>query len=194
MHPDASITPTLPYAISKYASERYVEFARTRAGSIDRTLIVRFFGAYGPYEAPHKIYTRLVRAFALEGRRSYTIYGDGTNLIDAMYVDDAVDAVKRMLTGPHWNTCVNLAAGQPVTIETLVRTAASALGAEPITVEKQAIANESNHFRGSTREMEELYGFRPRTCLRDGLRRFRDFLIADAASRNSESLTVANQT
>ena len=61
--------------------------------------MVRFFGAYGPYEASHKIYTRLVRAFALESRNTYTIYGDGANLIDAMYVDDAIDAVAAHVDG-----------------------------------------------------------------------------------------------
>src|SRR6185312_253553 len=111
IHPHTPFSPTLPYAISKLACERYVEFFGARRSSLEKYLIVRFFGAYGPYEAPHKIYTRLIEAFAIQGKSSYKIYGDGRNLIDAMYVEDAVEAIRRMLVGDHWNDSVNLAAG-----------------------------------------------------------------------------------
>jgi len=177
--PGCSVRPSLPYAISKLASEHYVEFARLRRKSIARHLVVRFFGAYGPYEAAHKIYTRLVRAFAIEQQRRYTIYGDGTNLIDAMFIDDAVEAIRLMLEGDHWNLTVNLAGGRPVTIEHLVSEVAAALGVDAVSIEKTGIANEKNEFWGSVEQMQELYGFRPRVSLSDGIRRFRDFLIAE---------------
>lgn len=177
VHPGANLRPTLPYAISKQACERYVEFFQKRRQSIGNYLIVRFFGAYGPYEAQHKIFTRLIRAFAVEKRDSYKLYGDGTNLIDAMYVDDAVDALCRMIAGANWNDTVNLAGGNPVTIETLVRETAMAIGGGPITVEREGVAHESNRFWGSTGEMESLYGFKPKVGLAEGMRRFRDFAL-----------------
>jgi len=175
--PTARPSPTLPYAISKLACERYVQFHHQRRNTIDGYLIVRFFGAYGPYEAPHKIYTRLVQAFAIEKQTRYTIYGDGTNLIDAMFVDDAVAAIVRMITGGHWNDIVNLAGGHPVTIEDLVRTVATALGQGAVTIDKQGVANEKNEFWGSVREMQEIYGFRPRVTVPEGICRLRDFLV-----------------
>jgi nucleoside-diphosphate-sugar epimerase len=176
--PQTPLSPTLPYAISKAVCERYVEFYHRRRGSIGNYLIVRFFGAYGPYEAPHKIYTRLIRAFAWERRTNYTIYGDGQNLIDAMYIDDAVEAIRRLVAGDHWNDTVNLAGGNPLTIQSLVQAAAKALGAGPIRIEKEGIANESNRFWGSTREMKELYGFEPQIGLAEGFQRFREFLFS----------------
>jgi nucleoside-diphosphate-sugar epimerase len=172
----AQIAPTLPYAISKLACERYIEFHQHRRHSIENYLVVRFFGAYGPYEAPHKIYTRLVRAFAIEGRKTYSIYGDGRNLIDAMYVDDAIDAIQRMLAGSHWNATINLAIGRPLTIEELVRQAAEALGVASVEVEKQGVAHENIEFWASTREMKDWYGFEPRIPLAQGFPRLRDFL------------------
>jgi nucleoside-diphosphate-sugar epimerase len=182
VHPDACIDPTLPYAISKLACERYVSFYNQRQRSIENALIVRFFGAYGPYEAPHKIYTRLIRAFAVERTETYSMYGDGRNLIDAMYIDDAVEAVHHMITGDHWNDTINLAAGDRRTIEELVRESAAALGVSSVNIQKHGIAHESNDFWGSTREMETIYGFRPRTTLADGIVRFRDFLLSHDAS------------
>ena len=178
--PAAPVAPTLPYAISKLACEQYVQFFRQRRTSIRNSLIVRFFGAYGPYEATHKIYTRLIRALAVERRDCYTIYGDGTNLIDAMFVADAVEAIEGIVRGDHWNRTVNLAGGNPVTVETLVRSAAEALELGSIRIEKVGVANEKNEFWGSARDMRELYGFVPRTTLVDGIRQLRDFLVAES--------------
>jgi nucleoside-diphosphate-sugar epimerase len=173
---NAQLSPTLPYAISKLTCERYVQFYSHRKRSIEKYLIVRFFGAYGPYEAPHKIYTRLVLALALEGKGSYTIYGSGQNLIDAMYVEDAVDAIQRMLTANHWDVTVNLAGGHPRTIEALVREVGEALGVGSLCIEKEGVAHESNQFWGSTREMQDLFGFEAQVGLSAGVRRFASFL------------------
>ena len=176
--PRAQLAPTLPYAISKLTCERYVQFYCERKRAIENYMIVRFFGAYGPYEAAHKIYTRLIRALVLEGQNSYKIYGDGRNLIDAMYVDDAVEATRRIFSGGHWNDTVNLAGGRPVTIEALVREVGEALGRGSITIEKEGVANESNQFWGSTSEMRDLYGFQPKVSLKDGMRRFKEFYVS----------------
>jgi UDP-glucose 4-epimerase len=181
--PQQALAPTLPYAISKLACERYVHFYAERARTLGAYLNVRFFGAYGPYEAPHKIYTRLVQTFAFDRVASYTIYGDGQNVIDAMYVDDAVEAIRRMLTGEHWNDTVNLAAGTPVTIETLVRDVASVLGMPEVRIEKTGVANESNQFWGSTRELREHYQFEPSVDLRSGIYRLRDHLALTLAEK-----------
>jgi nucleoside-diphosphate-sugar epimerase len=186
VRPDARLRPTLPYAISKFTSEHYVRFYCHRARSIENYLIVRFFGAYGPYEASHKIYTQLLRRFVLEGGDRYTIYGDGQNLIDAMYVEDAVEGVCRMLTGHHWNDTVNFAAGHPMTIEALVREVGEALGRGAVTIEKQGVAHESNDFWGSTGEMREHFGFEATTSLAAGITRFRDFFLSQRTTRASE--------
>ncbi len=176
--PSDAVSPTLPYAISKLACEQYLACYCRRRRSIGKFLNVRFFGAYGPWEAPHKIYTRLVRAFAFDSADEYTIYGGGRNLIDAMYVDDAVEAVHRLLAGSCWNRTVNLAAGCPLTIEELVKIAGRALGRGEVRVLKSGVAHEDNQFWGSVREMRDELGFAPRTSLEDGLLRLRDFLLA----------------
>lgn len=178
VHPYAQLTPTLPYAISKLTCERYVHFFKQRRRSIENYLIVRFFGAYGPFEAPHKIYTRLIRAFAMEGKDCYTIYGNGQNLIDAMCVEDAVEAILRILAGNHWNDTINLAGGHPLTIEALVREVSEALGLCSLKIEKQGVAHEDNCFWGSVGEMQALFGFEPKISIAEGVPRFKEFLIS----------------
>lgn len=183
VEPDSPLAPTLPYAVSKLASEHYIRFHHQRRASIGKYFIVRFFGAYGPYEAEHKIYTKLIRTLGIEKQNHYTIYGDGTNLIDAMHVDDAVEAVRRILIGDHWNQTVNLAGGHPRRIDELVHAVGAALGVGSVRIHRNSVANERNEFWGSVREMRELFGFRPSVDLADGVCRFRDFLARDTGAR-----------
>jgi len=170
------VYPTLPYAISKLTSEEYVRTFCLRRKTIARHTIVRFFGAYGPYEASHKIYGRLVRRFGIERNSSYELYGDGSNLIDAMYIDDAVDALLLIANDPH-DTTLDLAGGHPISIEELVRQAAQVFGITALRIQKSGIAHESNSFWGSTRGMYERYGYKTRVDLAEGLRRFRKFML-----------------
>jgi nucleoside-diphosphate-sugar epimerase len=96
-----------------------------------------------------------------------------------MYVDDAVEAIHRIVGGDRRNTIVNLAAGNPISIEQLVRESAAALGIADVDIRKEGTAHESNHFQASTREMTEWYGFTPTVDLATGMRRFRDFCLGN---------------
>ena len=190
VHPGLPLNPTLPYAISKLASEQYVQCYCERLRTIDSFVLIRFFGAYGPYEATHKIYGRLIRSFALDGKNSYTVYGDGSNLIDAMYIDDAIDALQRIVTADRRNEIIDLAAGHPLPIEVLVRKVASILGGTSVHLDKQGIAHEKNLFWGSTKMMREHYGFEPKVTLDEGVRKFLTFLTA---ARERELFRVGTQ-
>src|SRR5436309_3427516 len=107
--PTARLRPTIPYAISKYASELYVQFAAER-GWAEGYVILRFFGAYGPFEPPRKITTKLVQS-ALARAREFTIFGDGRNLIDVMHIDDAVAGLVAVLQSDRINLTVDFCAG-----------------------------------------------------------------------------------
>ncbi len=165
--PRSALDPRLPYAISKLADEGYVKFFR-KSGRIDSYVILRFFGAYGPFEPPRKIYTRLVKNFALDKDPEFTIRGDGKNLIDAMFVGDAVRGVRKVLESGEGDRVVDFCLGEPYTIEELVREAARIFEIEP-RIRKEGEVPEYIDFRPSPREMEELFGFTPRVPLEEGL-------------------------
>jgi len=181
--PEMNLRPTLPYAISKLTSERYVEFYCERLRTIATYMIVRFFGAYGPYEAPNKIYGKVIRSLALEDSNTFTIYGDGQNLIDAMYVEDAVEAMQLLVISDSANGILDLAGGDPVTVETLVRRMAAALGRDSIDIRKQGVAHERNLFWGSGKGMEQFCGFRPKIPLEEGVQRFLNYLQQETRVR-----------
>src|SRR5207237_10910293 len=114
---------------SKLASEQYLRFFVERRRSVASAIAVRFFGAYGPHEPDRKITTRWMRA-ALAGQREFTVRGDGENLIDFMYVDDAVEGFVRLTEARGVSTTLDFASGSPVTVNDVVRTMALALGVD----------------------------------------------------------------
>jgi UDP-glucuronate 4-epimerase len=175
--PASALHPTLPYAISKWASERYVMHAQKK-GRIGTASVARFFGAYGPYEAERKIYGRLVRQFAFAKNPRFAVRGDGRNLIDAMYVDDAVRAIRLILDRPGDTRTFDLYSGRPLSLKDLVTQAAATFGLQA-QVEYAGEVPEYIEFRSSDRTMETDFGFRPTVELSDGLTRFRDWMARE---------------
>ena len=176
---DRVLTPRIPYAISKLAAELYVRYFEHRRGSVGTSVILRFFGAFGPWEPPRKIYTKLVKALAIERRSAFTIVGDGQNLIDAMYVDDAGDGMMRCLVSQSESVTVDFASGHPISINDLVLEAGVTFGT-PVEICHTGFTEEYIEFRAEARGMADLFGFTPRVELRDGLLRFRDHLVGRA--------------
>ena len=171
--PDSKLSPTLPYAISRLTAENYIRFYHKRRRSLGNYVILRFFDAYGPYEPSRKLYTKLVKTFALEGKREFTIFGDGENYIDAMYVDDTVEGIKKVINKKlDKNVTVDFGTGSPMTINELVREAARILGVSNVKI-KHTETSGAEHilFRISTREMERLFSFKPAIKLDEGLAR-----------------------
>ena len=172
--PAAALRPTLPYAISKWASERYAMHAQKK-GRIGIASIARFFGAYGPYEAERKIYGRLVRQFAIERSPKYTLRGDGRNLIDAMYVDDTVRGIRLILERPGETATFDFYSGRPVTLKDLVTRAARRFGLEA-QIEFVGEVPEYIEFHSTDRTMETQFSFTPSIDLDEGLDRFRGWI------------------
>jgi nucleoside-diphosphate-sugar epimerase len=177
VRPGTPVNPALPYAISKWAAERYVANAQ-RTGRIRTATIVRFFGAYGPHEPARKIYGRLVKQFAFDRVPGFTIRGDGRNLIDAMYVEDTVRAIRLILDKGSESRTVDLCSGMPLTLAELVATAAKRFGIEP-RIELTGEVPEYIEFRSEDRTMETVYGFKPTVALANGLERFRTWMAGN---------------
>jgi UDP-glucose 4-epimerase len=177
--PATPVAPLLPYAVAKLASERYVAFFAERRRTIASYANIRFFGAYGPYEAPRKITTRWLRAI-IAGERTFTIRGNGQNLIDFMYVDDAVDAMLKVVADPSFSGIVDLASRAPVTIDAIAETMARAVGVD-VTVRHEGHVEEYIEFTSADDTMRTRFGFTPSIAFEDGIRRLHDFFVNESA-------------
>jgi UDP-glucose 4-epimerase len=175
--PASAVSPRLPYAISKLASEQYVRFHAERRGEPASYVNVRFFGAYGPYEPARKITTRWLLAIA-NGQREFTLRGNGRNLIDFMHVDDAVDGFLRLVTATGERRIVDFASGAPATINEIVAAMARACGVS-ITVRHEGHTEEYIEFRSVDTTMRDRFGVRPSITFEEGFRRLRAALAGE---------------
>ena len=181
--PATAIAPRLPYAISKLASEHYVRYFAERRGTLGSYVNVRFFGAYGPYEAERKITTRWLQAMAA-GQREFVVRGDGRNVIDFMYVDDAVDGFLTLLRARGERTTVDFASGAPLSVNDVVHAMATVLGA-PVTIRHEGVVPEYIEFRSVDRSMRDRFGVAPSINFNDGLTRLQAFFEHQARTRQT---------
>jgi nucleoside-diphosphate-sugar epimerase len=176
--PATPVSPRLPYAIAKLASEQYLRFFAEHRRTVGSYINVRFFGAYGPYEAERKITTRWLRALNA-GQREFVIRGDGRNLIDFMYVDDAVAGLVRLLQARGTSCTVDFGGGAPVTVNDVAQAMAGALGVT-ITIRHEGVVPEYIEFRSVDRTMRETFGVTPSIPFDEGFRRFNRFFAGEA--------------
>ena len=172
--PETPVSPRLPYAISKLASEQYLRFFAERRHTIDSYINVRFFGAYGPYEAARKITTRWFEAMAA-GQRDFVVRGDGRNLIDFMYVDDAVDGFLALVKAKGEKRTVDFASGAPISVNDVVQAMARNIGV-PVNLRHEGHVPEYIEFRSTDTTMRDRFGIKPSITFDEGLGRLRKFL------------------
>jgi len=173
--PEIRLAPRLPYAISKLACEHYVR-SYHKKGTLQNYLILRFFGAYGPYEPSRKIYTRLVRTFYINKEKEFTVRGDGRNLIDAMYVSDAIDALTKAVLTDTTNLTLDLCHGSPMSLDEVVLCAARTFGMQDIKINHVGDAAEYIKFRALPEKARRILNTYPKVSLEDGLTRLACFL------------------
>lgn len=172
--PETPVSPRLPYAISKLASEQYLRFFCEHNGTVDSYINVRFFGAYGPYEAPRKITTRWLQGMAA-GQREFVVRGDGNNLIDFMYVDDAVDGFLALVKAKGEKRTVDFASGSPISVNDVVQAMARILDVK-VNIQHEGHVPEYIEFLSADRTMPERFGIRPSIAFEAGLERLRAHL------------------
>ena len=178
--PATPVSPRLPYAISKLASEQYLRFFCEHKGTVDSYVNVRFFGAYGPYEASRKITTRWLQGMAA-GQREFVVRGDGKNLIDFMYVDEAVDGFLALVKAKGEKLTVNFASGSPISVNDVVHAMAKNLGVD-VTIRHEGNVPEYIEFLSADRTMPERFGVKPSIAFEAGLERLRAHLMEQGST------------
>lgn len=181
--PSSKVNPTIPYAISKYACEQYVKFHRKMKRNFKQYVNLRFFGAYGPFESSRKISTKLLELIRHPTKNEFVVYGDGQNLIDFMYVDDAIDGILAVLKSSRANATVDFCSGNPMTINELVTEVGRIFGKE-IEIVHKGSSPEYISFYASPERMLEMFDFKPSVSLEDGFQRFSTWLERTSSRLN----------
>lgn len=172
---DHPTNPISPYGASKLAAEHYVRIFGETYGL--ETTVLRIFNAYGPRQYFGQ-YSGVIRIFieqALKGM-PLTIYGNGQQTRDFIYVEDAVEAIMRSIerTGSA-HEVMNIASGNPVKIKDLADIVMKLVGKG---LEIQYLPEKKGDIKHSYACVERasrLMNFKAKTSLREGLKKTIDF-------------------
>jgi UDP-glucose 4-epimerase len=120
--------PTTVYGVSKLAGEHLLRIAYD-----EHRLpwsVARFFFVYGPRQFAEGGYKSvIVSNFERLARgEAPTVYGDGEQALDYVYVDDAVAALVALAAPEHDGATLNIASGRGVTVNELTATMSAVSG------------------------------------------------------------------
>jgi UDP-glucose 4-epimerase len=173
--------PKSPYAESKYEGERHCR-AFTDDGRL-ATVSLRYFNVFGPYQDARSEYTAAVPGFIVKaiGNKPITIFGDGQQTRDLIYIKDVVAANAFFALESQATGVFNVACGRQITVTDL------ALTIRNLTQSSSAIeygAERSGEVKHSVASMDKTQaaGFRPVCDLAGGLRATVEFFKKDQAA------------
>ena len=168
IHEDMPARPLSPYGASKLAMEGYLS---AYAGSYGMTTCaLRFSNIYGPYSY-HKGSVVATYMRALVKDEPLTVYGDGSQVRDYLYVGDLVAGIARAITARAQGV-YQLGRGEGTRLDDLIAVLKDATGRPAArVVHEPARAGEVHTTYCDIAKAQRAFGYAVPTDLGDGLRR-----------------------
>jgi len=174
---DAPCRPISPYGVSKLAAEAMVR-AYHASGGVP-AVALRYFTVYGPRQRPDMAFHRFLRAWLTGG--TVTVLGDGRQVRDFTYVDDAVAATVAAARDGRDGEVYNIGGGCPATLTQVFEILRARLGPPARLEQRPVFPGDPRATRADTRRAQAELGFRPATDLDEGLARMTAWMRAHLA-------------
>jgi UDP-glucose 4-epimerase len=160
--------PKSPYAITKLDGEYYLGMYHAE-GRLE-TAAIRFFNVFGPRQDPKGAYAAAVPIFIEKAVRNepITIYGDGEQTRDFIYVKDIVGALTFAVETPGVTGVFNAGYGGQITINKLAGELITAAGSSSKVLHGPERAGDVKHSRASSDRLRAA-GWAPKHSLEEGL-------------------------
>ena len=171
------LKPQSPYAVSKRVDELYAELY-TRSFGLE-VVALRYFNVYGPRQRPDSMYAAAVPIFTrrlFEGK-PVTIYGDGGQTRDLVYVGDIVRA--NLVASEHPSApgqVFNICTGDEIRVLDLVNGLMGLFPSAPAPVYAPARSGDIYRSVGNPRKAADQLGFHADTSLASGLKTVVDWM------------------
>jgi nucleoside-diphosphate-sugar epimerase len=173
--------PLSPYALQKYAGERYCQLFHQLYGL--PTVALRYFNVFGPRQRADSPYSGVIAKFctAFLAGQAPVIHGDGRQSRDFTYVANAVAANLAAAAAPATNVAgrvFNIACGDSVDLLQLVADLRELTGRELAPTFGPPRAGDVRHSRADLAAARAAFNFAPVVGWKEGLRRTLDWYRA----------------
>lgn len=172
---ESVIRPLTPYAVDKFASEKmamvYNDLYKIPVSA------TRFFNVYGPNQNPSSPYSGFISILVdrLKRRAPLTIFGDGEQARDFVYIDDVLQALILIATSDQsLGQVYNVGTGKKTTLNDLIHLAQRNLGQE---LDIQYVEPREGDIRLSISSIQKLkkIGYKPKYDLEAGMSEYLDY-------------------
>ena len=167
-----AVKPLSPYAVDKLASEQACQMYTHLYGL--ETVSLRYFNVFGPRQDPSSPYSGVISIFSdyLGQGKQPTVYGDGEQTRDFVYVSDVVEANIKAATSPAAaGKAINIATGGKLSINELLKTVCDLKGQPFKPIYKPGRQGDIKHSRADISAAREYLDWEPVVAFEDGLRK-----------------------
>lgn len=166
------LIPLSPYAAAKLAGEHYCSACTASYGL--ETVRMRFFNVFGPRQDAKSPYSGVIALFltALTQGKEPTIYGDGSQARDFVYVGNVVEALILAAQTPNASGQVfNVGMGASITILDLVENLNRLLGSSTKARHAEPRPGDIRFSCADITQARQILGYEPRISFVEGLAR-----------------------
>lgn len=164
--------PESPYALGKLTGEHYLKLFSNLYGV--ETVALRYFNVFGPRQDGKSMYSGVISRFTddLRSGRIPTIFGDGEQTRDFVYVKDVVQANLLAMRSAKVGRgeVFNVATGKTVSLLQLLDALKKITGIQVAPVFKEARAGDIKHSLADISKIRAALAYEPRFGLEEGLR------------------------
>jgi UDP-glucose 4-epimerase len=169
---DTPKAPLTPYASDKLAGEHYFDFYR-RQHALE-PVIFRFFNIFGPRQDPSSPYSGVISIFSERAQKGLpiTVFGDGEQTRDFLYVEDLVQILVQALEKPEVQIgAVNVGWNKATNLKQMLESLRAVVGELPPISYGTARSGDIRHSRANNRRLIERFTLPHETPMSVGLAR-----------------------
>lgn len=169
------VNPVSPYAVDKVASEHMCQVYWRLYGL--ETVCLRYFNVFGPRQDPTSPYSGVISIFAtrIKDGSEITIYGDGEQTRDFVYVADVVEAnICAAAAAGIGGRVLNVGTGRACTLNQLLSALEDVSGCEAKRQYVEPRVGDIRHSCADNRAARDLLGWHPAVTLTEGLLRLHE--------------------
>jgi nucleoside-diphosphate-sugar epimerase len=175
--------PLSPYALQKFAGERYCQLF-FRLYQLE-TVSLRYFNVFGPSQDPDSEYSAVIPKFTNRLRQGapLIVYGDGEQSRDFTYIDNVVEANLLALRAPRApGAVINVGCGERITLNGLINHLEEIFQARATVQYEPQRPGDVRHSLADISRARDLLGYEPKIAIVEGLRRTVEWFRSNSLS------------